>query len=96
MFQWRCVEAFDTTKNFYYHFLRSASNFCVMSDDRKVSDDRRYAILPIESIRAFAEAAGHSDIPDDVASMLAEDVAYRLREATQVELSCHFLLTSFY
>lgn len=55
-----------------------------MSDDRKVAEDRRYAILPKESIKIFAEAAGHADIPDDVAAMLAEDVVYRLREATQV------------
>ena len=55
-----------------------------MSDDRKVSEERRYAILPKQSIKAFAEAAGHRDIPDDVAYMLAEDVVYRLREATQV------------
>ena len=55
-----------------------------MSDDKKNIEEKRYAILSKESIKAFAEATGHSDLSDDVASLLAEDVVYRLREATQV------------
>ena len=64
-----------------------------MSDDRKLYEDRRYAILPRESIKAIAEAAGHPDIPDDVASMLAEDIAYRLRETTQVCNNIHLFVS---
>ncbi len=55
-----------------------------MSDDKKYSDERRYAILSTESIKAFAEAGGHAEIPQNVAALLAEDVVYRLREATHV------------
>ena len=58
-----------------------------MSDEKKHSERRKYAILPKETIKVFAEAAGHPDISDDIASLLAEDVAYRLREATQVRIA---------
>ncbi|XP_060079186.1 TAF6-like RNA polymerase II p300/CBP-associated factor-associated factor 65 kDa subunit 6L [Ylistrum balloti] len=54
-------------------------------EDRRlpIIDEKRFAILTKESIRLIAEAGGHSDIPDDVASLLGEDVSYRLREAAQ-------------
>ncbi len=55
-----------------------------MSDDKKYPDDRRYAILSTDTIKSFAEAGGHADIPQNVAALLAEDVVYRLREATHV------------
>ena len=55
-----------------------------MSDDKKVVEEKRYAILSRDSIRLFAEATGHAEISDEVAALLAEDVSYRLREATQV------------
>lgn len=46
-------------------------------------EERRFAEVPRESIKLMAESAG-VDLGDDVAAMLAEDVCYRLREATQV------------
>lgn len=54
-------------------------------EDRRlpIIDEKRFAILTKESIRLIAEAGGHSDLPDDVAALLGEDVSYRLREAAQ-------------
>ena len=57
-----------------------------MSEDKKHAEERRYAVLSRESIRMFAEAGGHADLPDEVAALLAEDVTYRLREVAQVKL----------
>ncbi|KAK3093072.1 hypothetical protein FSP39_010728 [Pinctada imbricata] len=45
-------------------------------------DERRYAIITKETIRLIAEAAGHTDITDEAAAVLGEDVSYRLREST--------------
>uniref|UniRef100_A0A8B9K502 TATA box binding protein associated factor (TAF) histone-like fold domain-containing protein n=1 Tax=Astyanax mexicanus TaxID=7994 RepID=A0A8B9K502_ASTMX len=45
-------------------------------------EERRFAEVPRESIKLMAESAG-VELGDDVAAMLAEDVCYRLREATQ-------------
>ncbi len=55
-----------------------------MSDDKKPVEEKRYAILSKDSIKTYAEATGHSDLSNEVAALLAEDVVYRLREATQV------------
>lgn len=54
-------------------------------EDRRlpIIDEKRFAILTKESIRLIAEAGGHTDLSDDVAALLGEDVSYRLREATQ-------------
>lgn len=46
-------------------------------------DERRFAEVSHESVRLMAESAG-VELEDDVAALLAEDVCYRLREATQV------------
>lgn len=46
-------------------------------------DERRFAEVSHESVRLMAESAG-VELDDDVAALLAEDVCYRLREATQV------------
>lgn len=54
-----------------------------MSEEKRVVDERKYALLSRDSVRVFAEAAGHSDISESVAALLAEDVSFRLREATQ-------------
>uniref|UniRef100_A0A8B9K5F9 TAF6-like RNA polymerase II p300/CBP-associated factor-associated factor 65 kDa subunit 6L n=1 Tax=Astyanax mexicanus TaxID=7994 RepID=A0A8B9K5F9_ASTMX len=48
----------------------------------KTREERRFAEVPRESIKLMAESAG-VELGDDVAAMLAEDVCYRLREATQ-------------
>uniref|UniRef100_A0A3P8Q0A7 TAF6-like RNA polymerase II p300/CBP-associated factor-associated factor 65 kDa subunit 6L n=1 Tax=Astatotilapia calliptera TaxID=8154 RepID=A0A3P8Q0A7_ASTCA len=44
--------------------------------------ERRFAEVSRESVRLMAEGAG-VELGDDVAALLAEDVCYRLREATQ-------------
>ena len=53
-------------------------------EKKRSTDEKKYVILSKESIQCFADAAGHPDIQDDVLSLLAEDVIYRLREATHV------------
>lgn len=49
-----------------------------------VVDDKRYAIITRESIKMMAESVGISELCDEAAAMLCEDVSYRLKEATQV------------
>ncbi|XP_051939558.1 TAF6-like RNA polymerase II p300/CBP-associated factor-associated factor 65 kDa subunit 6L [Hippocampus zosterae] len=51
-------------------------------------EERRFAEVSRESIKLMAESAG-VELSDDVAALLAEDVCYRLREATQG--SSHFM-----
>ncbi|XP_049598997.1 TAF6-like RNA polymerase II p300/CBP-associated factor-associated factor 65 kDa subunit 6L isoform X1 [Syngnathus scovelli] len=51
-------------------------------------DERRFAEVSRESVKWMAESAG-VELDDDVAALLAEDVCYRLREATQG--SSHFM-----
>lgn len=48
-------------------------------------EERRFVEIPRESVRLMAESAG-VELTDDVAALLAEDVCYRLREATQVRV----------
>lgn len=50
-------------------------------------EERRFAEVSRESVRLMAESAG-VELGDDVAALLAEDVCYRLREATQVSAGC--------
>ncbi|XP_020823768.1 LOW QUALITY PROTEIN: TAF6-like RNA polymerase II p300/CBP-associated factor-associated factor 65 kDa subunit 6L [Phascolarctos cinereus] len=45
-------------------------------------EERRFVEIPRESVRLMAESAG-LELSDEVAALLAEDVCYRLREATQ-------------
>uniref|UniRef100_A0A671XJT9 TAF6-like RNA polymerase II p300/CBP-associated factor-associated factor 65 kDa subunit 6L n=1 Tax=Sparus aurata TaxID=8175 RepID=A0A671XJT9_SPAAU len=45
-------------------------------------EERRFAEVSRESVKLVAEGAG-VELGDDVAALLAEDVCYRLREATQ-------------
>uniref|UniRef100_A0A8D0GCN2 TAF6-like RNA polymerase II p300/CBP-associated factor-associated factor 65 kDa subunit 6L n=1 Tax=Sphenodon punctatus TaxID=8508 RepID=A0A8D0GCN2_SPHPU len=45
-------------------------------------EERRFVEIPRDSVRLMAESVG-VELTDEVASMLAEDVCYRLREATQ-------------
>jgi transcription initiation factor TFIID subunit 6 len=59
-----------------------------MSEDKKSSTAKRFAILSKDSIKAFGESAGHSAVSDEVASLLAEDAVYRLREVMQVLHHC--------
>lgn len=46
-------------------------------------EERRFAEVPRESIKLMAESTG-VELSEEVAALLAEDVCYRLREATQV------------
>lgn len=50
---------------------------------------RRYAVLSKETVRTFAESAGHSSLSDEVTEILAEDVSYRLRDL--IKQSCEFM-----
>ncbi|XP_069501269.1 TAF6-like RNA polymerase II p300/CBP-associated factor-associated factor 65 kDa subunit 6L [Ambystoma mexicanum] len=45
-------------------------------------EERRFVELPRESVKLMAESVG-VELTDEVTAMLAEDVCYRLREATQ-------------
>lgn len=69
---------------FQYHnhtaLIGFPSSLAVDMNDR---DERRFAEVSHESVRLMAESAG-VELDDDVAALLAEDVCYRLREATQV------------
>ncbi|XP_077052885.1 TAF6-like RNA polymerase II p300/CBP-associated factor-associated factor 65 kDa subunit 6L isoform X2 [Siphateles boraxobius] len=47
-----------------------------------MAEERRFAEVPRESIKLMAESTG-VELSEEVAAMLAEDVCYRLREATQ-------------
>lgn len=49
-------------------------------------EERRFVEIPRESVRLMAESTG-LELSDEVAALLAEDVCYRLREATQVGCS---------
>ena len=45
-----------------------------------------YVQLPADCVTMCAESLGITQLAEDVAPALAEDVNYRLREATQVSL----------
>ncbi|XP_056115216.1 TAF6-like RNA polymerase II p300/CBP-associated factor-associated factor 65 kDa subunit 6L isoform X2 [Rhinichthys klamathensis goyatoka] len=47
-----------------------------------MAEERRFAEVPRESIKLMAESTG-VELSEEVAALLAEDVCYRLREATQ-------------
>jgi transcription initiation factor TFIID subunit 6 len=44
-------------------------------------EEKSFAVLTKDSVRLMADAGGHSNVDDDVATLLGEDVSYRLREA---------------
>ena len=47
-------------------------------------EEKAFAILTKDSVRLMAETAGHNNVSDEVASLVGEDVSYRLREAVMV------------
>lgn len=55
-----------------------------MTEEKKLINNRRYAIISKDSVKAYGESSGHSGVSDEVAAVLAEDVIYRLREIVQV------------
>lgn len=69
-------------KAFTYGNTSAFSSSAVSMADR---EERRFAEVSRESVKLMAESAG-VELGDDVAALLAEDVCYRLREATQVRV----------
>lgn len=51
-----------------------------------MTEDSRFAIVSPKSVKLYAEIFGVQGLTDDLASSLAEDVTYRLRETLQVQL----------
>ena len=51
-----------------------------------MTDDSKFAIVSPKSVKLYAEIVGALSLKDDLASSLAEDVTYRLRETLQVQL----------
>lgn len=47
-----------------------------------MAEERRFAELPRDAVRKMAEGAG-TELSEEGAALLAEDVCYRLREAAQ-------------
>jgi hypothetical protein len=59
-----------------------------MSDERASRPrERRYVVMPKETVQLYAESIGLSDLNDEVLTQLAEDVSYRLRDIIQVRLA---------
>lgn len=48
-----------------------------------MADDSKFAIVSPKSVKLYAEIVGAHSLTDDLASSLAEDVTYRLRETLQ-------------
>ena len=61
----------------------------IMPQSKRHVDDKRYSLLSTQSILAYAESGGHSEIAEEVAAVLSEDVVYRLREVIQVNFMFH-------
>lgn len=51
-----------------------------------MTDDSKFAIVSPKSVKLYAEIVGAQGLTDDLASSLAEDVTYRLRETLQASL----------
>lgn len=65
-------------------------------DEKKVISEKRYIIPSRESIRMMAEAEGVTNLTDDGALILSEDLSYRLREIVQVSLNYVLFITNVY
>lgn len=63
----------------FHTSLPTPSSIGAMSE----REERRFVEIPRESVRLMAESTG-LELSDEVTALLAEDVCYRLREATQV------------
>jgi hypothetical protein len=46
------------------------------------------SLFSLESIKIYAETVGQSSISEDVATVIAQDVEYRLRDILQVKTLC--------
>ena len=51
-----------------------------------MAEEKKYAAISTSSVKLVSEAAGIESLRDEIATELAEDVGYRLREASQVSL----------
>lgn len=51
-----------------------------------MTDDSKFSIVSPKTVKLHAEICGVQNLTDDLASSLAEDVTYRLRETLQVKL----------
>ena len=60
-----------------------------------MTDDSKFAIVSPKSVKLYAEIVSGQTLTDDLASSLAEDVTYRLRETLQVLLDKFTLLGYF-
>ena len=58
-----------------------------MSEDKKQSEEKKYAQVSREFVKHCGESIGLSSVAAEITVLLAEDVNYRLREAVQVGLS---------
>ena len=50
-----------------------------------MTEDSKFAIVSPKSVKLYAEIFGVQGLTDDLASSIAEDVTYRLRETLQVQ-----------
>lgn len=67
----------------YWAAFPPSFSTCSSTGAMSEREERRFVEIPRESVRLMAESTG-IELSDEVAALLAEDVCYRLREATQV------------
>ena len=58
-----------------------------------MAEDTKFAIVSPKSVKLHAESVGVQSLTDNLASTLAEDVTYRLRETLQVQFDMIYLET---
>ena len=49
-----------------------------------MAEETKFFIISSESVKLYGEVEGLSNVPDEIAKSLAEDVTYRIRETIQV------------
>ena len=52
-------------------------------------EEKAFAIVTKDSVLLMAETSGHNNVPEEVATLIGEDVTYRLREAVMVRTIFH-------
>ena len=57
---------------------------CHRMADKDKRESKVTSHLPMESSRVIAESVGVGGIPDEAATLLAEDATYRLKQMVQV------------
>ena len=61
-----------------------ATSLMIKDQKTSMTHDSKFAIISPKSVNLFAEIVGAPGLTDDLASSLAEDATYRLRETLQV------------